>query len=148
MDSPLVVQVKEAAKLNGVDPALACAVAEQESGWNVWAYRYEPAFYRRYVVPLNLPISEAIARGTSWGLFQVMGQVARERGFTQKFLSSLCDPDFGIPVGIQFLKHCLDISAADQTKALLRWNGGSNPNYAAEVLARVSKYQEERTATA
>lgn len=148
MDSPLVEQVKEAARLHGIDPALACAVAEQESSWDVWAYRYEPAFYQRYVVPLKLPTSEAIARATSWGLFQVMGQVARERGFTQKFLSSLCDPDFGIPVGIQFLKHCLDACGGDESKALLRWNGGSNPNYAAEVLARVSKYQDERTATA
>ena len=31
--------------------------------------------------------------------------------------------------------------AANVTKALLLWNGGGNPDYPAEVLARMSKYQ-------
>lgn len=127
--------------MNNVDPALACAVVEQESGWDVWAMRYEPAFFLRYVSPIpNLSDTERQARATSWGLFQTMGQVARERGFTQKFLSSLCDPDFGIPVGIGNLKHCLD-ATADEGKALLRWNGGSNAEYPLQVIARKVKYE-------
>jgi soluble lytic murein transglycosylase-like protein len=146
MDLPLVAQVKQIATMNGVDPALACAVVEQESGFNTWAMRYEPAFFVRYVAPiLNLSDTERQARATSWGLFQVMGQVARERGFTQKFLSSLCDPDFGIPVGIQFLKHCLDACGGDEAKALLRWNGGSNAEYPIQVLARKDKYSEPKS---
>ena len=137
----LIEQVKYQARLIGVDPILACAVAEQESGWDTWAIRYEPAFFTRYVAPqVNLSDTERHARAFSWGLFQVMGQVARERGYTGEFLSSLCLPENGIAVGLKFLKHLLDISEGDETKALLKWNGGGRPEYATEVLARKSHY--------
>lgn len=140
-EQTLIEQVKYQARLYGIDPALACAVVEQESGWDVWATRYEPAFFLRYVShQVNLSDTERQTRSTSWGLFQTMGQVARERGFKQKWLVSLCDPDFGIPVGCEFLKHCLDSEGGDVTKALLRWNGGSNTLYADQVIARMPKY--------
>ena len=49
--------------------------------------RYEPAFFTKYVAPLytnnKITATEAYARGFSWGLMQVMGQVARESGFDQ-----------------------------------------------------------------
>lgn len=134
--------VKQHAQLNGVDTALACAVVEQESGWDTWAMRYEPAFFLKYVASqVNLSDTERQARSTSWGLFQVMGQVAREQGFKPKFLSSLCDPELGVPVGIKKLKSCLDACGGDQAKALLRWNGGGNAEYPMQVLARKEKYQ-------
>lgn len=141
-EQSLIEQVKQHARLNNVDPALACAVVEQESAWNVWAIRYEPGFYMRYVVhQVNLNETERSARATSWGVFQMMGQVARELGFEQKFLSSLCDPDFGIPLGIKKLKQCLEACGGDEAKALLRWNGGGNAEYPLQVLARKEKYQ-------
>jgi len=143
MDKPaLIDQVKYQARIYGVDPALACAVVEQESNWNVWAIRYEPAFFTRYVASqVNLSDTERTARATSWGLFQIMGQTARERGFKGQFLSSLCDPMWGIPAGCEFLGHLLTIKGGNQTDALLAWNGGSNLEYPDQVLARVSKYQ-------
>ena len=137
----LIEQVKYQARLIGVDPVLACAVAEQESNWDTWAIRYEPAFFTRYVASqVNLSDTERHARAFSWGVFQVMGQVARERGYTGDFLSSLCQPENGIAIGVKFLKHLLDISEGDEEKALLRWNGGGRPEYATEVLARKLKY--------
>jgi len=41
-----------AAAAQSIEPALVCAVVEQESGWNPWAMRYEPLFFAKYVAPL------------------------------------------------------------------------------------------------
>lgn len=132
------------AKAHGLDPALVCAVIEQESSWNTWAMRYEPAFFAKYVASLytnnKVSASEAYARGFSWGLMQVMGQVARENGFTDRFLSALCDPAVGIDFGCRVLRKKLDSAKRDTLQGLLAWNGGGNPNYAVEVLARRATY--------
>ena len=126
------------------DPGLVCAVVEQESAWNPWSMRYEPAFFTKYVAPLytnnKVSASEAHARGFSWGLMQVMGQVARETGFDALFLSALCDPEQGLAVGCKVLRKKLDAMAGDTTRALLAWNGGGNTVYAAQVLARRAHY--------
>jgi len=120
------------------------AVAEQESGWNPRAMRSEPALFSKYVAPLyttnKLAATEAYSRGFSWGLMQVMGQVARETGFDALFLSALCDPEQGLAVGCKVLRKKSDAMAGDTTRALLTWNGGGNPAYAAQVLARRSRY--------
>src|SRR5258708_5450060 len=95
----LVTLARRAAATQSLDPALVCAVVEQESAWNPWAIRYEPLFFAKYVASLytnnKVSASEAYARGFSWGLMQVMGQVARETGFDALFLSALCDPEQG-----------------------------------------------------
>lgn len=129
----------------GLDVALVCSVVEQESGWNSWAMRYEPLFYSHYIQPLLNngqvhTMTEATARATSYGLMQLMGQVAREFGFKGQFLTELCDPDTGLDWGCQKLAACLKATAT-VPDALLRWNGGGNPQYANEVLARMSKYE-------
>ena len=131
---------RRAAAQHDLDQALVCAVVEQESCWNPWSMRYEPGFYDKYV-PKNLPATEARARAFSWGLMQVMGQVAREHGFTGKFLTELCQPAAGLEVGCRVLKSKLDKAAGDLPKALLLWNGGGRPAYADEVLARMPKYK-------
>lgn len=122
-------------------PALVCAVVEQESAWNPYAIRYEPAFRTRYVAPLGLSSTEEIARSISWGLMQVMGQVAREHRFTGEFLAALCEPATGLDVGCQILASKLAGSGGDVTLALERWNGGANLGYAAEVLTRLEHYR-------
>jgi len=106
--------------------------------------RYEPAFFTKYVASLytnnKVSATEAYARGFSWGLMQVMGQVAREAGFDALFLSALCDPEQGLAVGCKVLRKKFDAMAGDSTHALLAWNGGANPTYAAQVLARRAHY--------
>jgi len=140
----LVSLTANIAQAHGLDPALVCAVIEQESAWNTWAMRYEPAFFAKYVASLytnnKVSATEAYARGISWGLMQVMGQVARENGFTDRFLSGLCDPAVGIEFGCRVLRKKLDSAKGDALQALLGWNGGGNPNYAVEVLARRGTY--------
>jgi hypothetical protein len=186
----LIALARRIAAAHALDAALVCAVIEQESSWNPYAMRYEPTFFSRYVAPLytnnKITASEAWARGFSWGLMQVMGQVAREHGFAASehpFLSELCDPEQGIAVGCRVLSAKLALAANDfprnavrpsvsvnpgsyeaipserstasstssipsassldpalLTRALLLWNGGGNPNYPAQVLARLPRY--------
>jgi soluble lytic murein transglycosylase-like protein len=140
----LLSLARRTAAAHSLDSALVCAVVEQESSWNPWAMRYEPVFFARYVAALytnnKVSASEAYARGFSWGLMQVMGQVAREQGFAEPFLSALCDPAEGLEVGCKVLRRKFDAASGDVVNALQAWNGGANPSYAAQVLARRPHY--------
>jgi soluble lytic murein transglycosylase-like protein len=148
----LIALAKEVAGKFGLDPALVCAVAEQESGWNPWATRYEALFFSKYVAPLytsnKIGATEAYMRGMSWGLMQVMGQTAREKGVTVKFLSQLCDPEAGISIGCQKLSDELHRLGGDVRAALLAYNGGGALHYPDEVLARMEHYQCQPPTTA
>jgi soluble lytic murein transglycosylase-like protein len=138
----LIDIARERALSHGLQPELVCALIEQESTWRPWAIRYEPAFFQRYIVTMNFPnISEGIARATSWGLCQVMGQTARELGFAETYLSQLCDPWVGIHYGCMKLRECYAKTGIDDAAALQRYNGGGNLKYSAQVLARVHTYQ-------
>jgi soluble lytic murein transglycosylase-like protein len=144
-DVRLTELARKAAEAEGLDPAVVCAVVEQESAWNPWAMRYEPSFFAKYVAPLytnnKVGATEAYARGFSWGLMQVMGQTAREMGMSSLHLSALCDPATGLAVGCKILKTKLARAGGELRKALLAWNGGANPDYADEVVARMERYR-------
>jgi len=137
----LITLAHVAAKNHALDAALVCAVIEQESAWNAHAIRYEAAFRMRYVAPLGLSPTEEVARSISWGLMQVMGQVARERGFTGNFLSALCDPAAGLAIGCAVLASKLSVAGGEVAQALALWNGGASATYAPDVLARITKYR-------
>jgi soluble lytic murein transglycosylase-like protein len=143
----LLALARELAAAHKLDPALVCAVIEQESAWNPWAIRYEPAFFAKYVAPLytnnRISATEAYARGFSWGLMQVMGQVARENGFAEAHLAELCAPEKGIAVGCRVLRKKLAAAGGDVERGLLAWNGGVNAGYPAAVLARKNRYVGE-----
>jgi len=140
--SELMAIAKRTAESQGVDPALFMALCEHESdNWKWAAIRYEPGFYTRYVLPLNLKSqTEATARATSWGLGQIMGQVARELGFKGEFLSELLDPEIGCEFACKKLKLCI-VKTTTVESALLRYNGGANPAYPDHVLKRKPKYE-------
>jgi soluble lytic murein transglycosylase-like protein len=150
VSAQLETLARKAAATQSLDPALVCALVEQESAWNPWAMRFEPAFFTKYVASLytnnKVTATEAYARGFSWGLMQVMGQVAREAGFDAPFLAALCDPEQGLAIGCKVLRKKFDAlaslpgQAGDTARALLAWNGGANPAYAAQVLARRPHY--------
>lgn len=137
-----------AAALNvGIDPALACAVVSHESTWDPWAVRYEPGFYRRYIESMKgLSETEKTLRATSFGLFQVMGQVAREQSFDGKYLTELCDPINAVQ-GCRKLKRCLENNGNDVTAALLAYNGGGNEKYPELVMGHYKDYAHLNSAT-
>ena len=146
----LLALAHDAARAHSLWPELICAVIEQESSWDRWATRYEPAFYARYIEPqmartaetrsASLSDTEAHMRAFSWGLMQVMGQVAREHGFSGSSLAELCDPATGIDVGCRVLASKLAAAEGNVVRALLLWNGGANQKYPDAVLARAHRY--------
>ena len=139
--NPITVQLARAtARKYNLNDALVCAIVEQESAWNTFAFRYEPAFYERYIVPLNLSDSdEARNRATSWGLMQVMGEVAREFGYFGE-LTDLMIQAVGLDWGCKVFAKKLERAGGDTYKALLAWNGGANHEYPNEVTERMDAY--------
>lgn len=131
-----------------VNPHLVAAVIHQESKGDIWAVRYEPEFYKRYLQtktkdslggywsPLCSVETERRLRAHSFGAMQIMGQVARERGFKGEYLTQLCDPAINVMFGVEFLHELLEKHGSVE-KALLRWNGGGDPNYPKKVLGHI-----------
>jgi soluble lytic murein transglycosylase-like protein len=143
MDYQSLVQLaKQKASEHGLDPTLICAIVEQESDWNQWAMRFEPAFERRYIKPAlpQSPTTEEMAKAVSFGLMQIMGEVARELGFGEKYLTELCDPFINLEYGCKHFANKLQNADGDTRMALLHWNGGGNLQYPDQVLARQRKY--------
>lgn len=138
-NSGLISLARQVALAHGLDDALICAVCEQESGWNSQATRYEPAFYEHYIVPMGLEEIEGRGRATSWGLMQVMGEVARELGFTGQF-AELLEPQVGLDYGCKCFAQKLAKAQGDRYTALLQYNGGGNLNYAPQVINRMAKF--------
>jgi soluble lytic murein transglycosylase-like protein len=146
----LIQMARTRAEQFSIPPALVCAVIEQESKWDPWAVRYEKAFQEKYISPLIARgvlktfgasgHTEAVLRSCSFGLMQVMGQVAREHGFLGAFLSEVCDPERAVELGCSHLAGKLEKANGNAAQALQLWNGGTNPRYAAEVLARMGSY--------
>src|SRR5579871_3408235 len=89
----IIALERQKAGEHGLDPALVCAVIEQESAFDTMALRMEPGFERRYIKNLHLGPSESVLRATSFGLMQVMGEVARENGFKGDFDDLCCKPE-------------------------------------------------------
>lgn len=131
-----------------LDPQLVSAVVLQESGGRPFAMRYEQAFFIRYVrdVPIDqmkgfIPdprlvslATERSLRAHSFGLMQMMGQVAREFGFKRLDLGDLLDPTINLKLGCHILRFHIEKQGSVE-KGLVRWNGSER--YAHEVMARI-----------
>jgi hypothetical protein len=141
----LIAIARKIATQHHLDAEVVCGMCERESTWDPWSIRYEDGFYTRYIEKmiashqLTDPTEEH-ARAFSWGLMQVMGEVAREMGYTGP-LAQLCEPATGIEVGCRALAHKIATNQGAIADALQAYNGGANKNYAAEVLALAEKYR-------
>jgi hypothetical protein len=140
----LVALARSTAQSHHLFEHIICGICEQESSWVPWAYRYEPAFYSRYVEPLfndgKITITEAHGRAISWGLGQTMGQSVREIGYAD-WLPMLCDPAIGLEWVCRLFERKLQHAQGSIVQALQLWNGGGNLAYAPSVLAKSAKYQ-------
>jgi soluble lytic murein transglycosylase-like protein len=139
-----------------LSPALVACVVLQESGGDPAAVRYEGGFFLRYIewrgrtgLPGHVPAAgcslatEKRLRAFSFGLMQVMGETARERGFRGVFLTELLDAAVNLEVGCEYLRHLVK-QTGNVERALLRYNGGGNKAYAKEVLDRMSRGEHAR----
>ena len=123
--------------------------AMTESLMNPYAVRYEP-HYRYLVDSPRKDSTEYIGQRTSWGLFQPMGAVARERGFEGRYLAELVDPWLNADIAAQHLEWWRARGRDHSWEAgLARYNGGGYGNsappfrtqgYVDKVAAAASEY--------
>lgn len=123
-------------KAHGLPVGVLEAVIEQESSGNPWCARFEPGFFARYIEGRSTDelggvwpswvsaSTEQSFRATSFGLMQVLGQVARELGFKGPFLTQLCDPTLGVEYGAQHLAAKF-AKYGNLENALSAYNAGS-----------------------
>jgi len=139
----------------GLDAALVCAVIANESSWDPHPEpRYEPKFFNRYISTMTgLSDEEKRFRATSFGLMQVMGQLAREYGFTGT-QAELEEPLNNIKLGCRKLQKCISREthehgtyAGDVAAALLRYNGGGDAHYPDRVMEYYQDYAHLNSAT-
>ncbi len=100
----------EIAARHDLPPELVAAMAQVESGGDTWAVRYESGFFKHYLQGREVPgfgaasqETELRTRSMSFGLLQIMGQVARELGCDLPFLSQLCAPEAGLEWSCRYL---------------------------------------------
>ena len=142
--------IADAAQQYNLPEWLIRAIIQVESSGNPWAMRYERNFYTLYIVRMEIhPIApcslytEKVSRATSWGLMQVMGQVARERGFAGPFLSTLLRPEIGIDYGCRQLAYLVKrFKVSDSWDPVIRAYNSGNPR--ADNLDYVKKVNAAR----
>jgi len=138
-----------------LDSKLVIAQIRVESGDNPWAWNPEPRYRYfwnvrthapfRSITPLEIaaefppkefpgvagdPDQEWWGQQASWGLMQVMGALARERGFRGPYLTALCDPEINLEIGCAHLAGLLSWSHNNVDQALAAYNGGRSGNVA------------------
>lgn len=98
--------VEDVASRYELDPFLVGAIVYIESGGNPLAMRYE-SHYRWLVKDAERPLTctadtEQILQKCSFGLMQMMGAVARERGL-KGWMTELFDPELNLEIGCRHL---------------------------------------------
>lgn len=117
MNPDILAHVQEAALAADLPISLVYGLVCQESSGNPNATRFEPMFFQRYIIKGNFPEAEGKGRATSWGLMQIMGEVAREEGFKGDF-HELLEPEVGLYWGCRHLARL-----KERYWAKYGWNG-------------------------
>src|SRR5215471_7320295 len=105
--------IVDESRKQGVDPALMLSLAHQES-------RFDPT--------AKSPTGVV-------GLFQVTRPTGQDYGQPPDDVSR-ADPTLSAPAGIAYFKDLLAQTKGNVPQALQRYNGGSDPNFAGNVLGR------------
>jgi len=128
--NPFEREVAASATEYGLPLGLVLAVVQVESSFQPYAWKPEPPYRWFWDVrrncPFRAPLAAEIAsehapadfptlaghrdqewwaQQASWGLMQVMGAVARERGFRGPYLPELTQPAVGLTYGCLHLRH-------------------------------------------
>lgn len=148
----------EEADLFNVSPELVAALVLQESDGIEDAFRFEKGFKAKYLdskscaklgghwphfaSPAFTEEQERVLRSCSFGLCQIMGQVAREYGFKHDNLFDLFVPETNIHFGVMKLATEIDKARFAGSKrpewdGLLGYNGGGSVVYPDKVLGRI-----------
>lgn len=159
-------EIERAAGAAGVDADVVEAMVLQESGGRAWAWNPEPRYRWLWDVrqgrpfrtvtpdeaarkwpPSDFPVlggdrdQEWWGQQASWGLLQVMGAVARERGFTGLYLTELCDPVVGLVYGCKHFAALLRMAGGDVWRAVAAYNAGPGGWQSGPAQVHVKKVQ-------
>jgi hypothetical protein len=161
--------VESYAEPNGLDPDVVIAIIAQESSGRPGAWNPEPKYrwfwdveknrpFRRLepdeivsqIPPSDFPCPAGVdadaewwGQQASWGLMQVMGAVARERGYTGKDFPDLTVPWRSVRFGVAQLVYLARRFSGDDL--LATYNGGpgakgKNRGYVASVRAHIDTF--------
>jgi hypothetical protein len=147
-----------------ITPELLCAIGTVESnldGWKVrfepsWSYYYEVAHFAK-VVDISVA-TEKVCQAMSWGVIQIMGSCARQRGFDGD-LTQLCQPELGVYYGALHLKGFMIRYSGNLQDAIAAYNAGSarrqivgqttgpyvNQTYVDKVIKVFEQLKKEKT---
>jgi hypothetical protein len=159
MKTPYDRIIQEISVSFSLDPSLVQAFVCQESGGDPCAVRFEKGYYGNSVVRREaaefskknggIPTfdTELVCRSLSWGLGQIMGQVARESGLTDKFLSVLTNIENNIKwICILLLRRQGMARIKNLDHLIISWNQGpgcSAPSGNEPYLVSVKKFMRE-----
>lgn len=140
----IIYLIKGLAPHHNLPWELVAAIVLTESSFDPWAVRYEPQY--KYLVGSEetLSATERTTQMMSWGLMQVMGGVARERGLKGP-LSQLCEPTIGLTYGMLHLARYRTRHPASWADTIASYNAGRpimrdgkylNQGYVDKVLSR------------
>lgn len=172
LSSDVAAAVSMAAPRHGLDACILAALVVQESSGDPFAMRAEPRYQwlwdadkwepfrrlseeeRRSATPppdFRSPVGVSAAtewssQRTSWGLCQIMGATARERGFRGRFLSALCEPSLGAEFGARHL--ALLMARYDAMSALSAYNAGkpteaNEESYVRPILQMADRFRRD-----
>ena len=146
----------------GVEAAFLAAIVMQESSGDTWAMRYEPAYnylwdveankpFRGVMNPQTFPAPDGVSSQTEWmsqktsfGCCQILGAVARELCYPNKYLTSLCDPDVGVEYGARLIARIMT-SHKDPAEIASVYNSGHVAGDLANdpYVTSVAKYHQQ-----
>lgn len=149
-------EIEAVAFRHRLDPDLVEAIVRVESSGLAHAYRFEPAFFQRYLAD-DPAYDGANPRrvSASYGLMQVMYPVARELGYRGE-PEGLFVPIVALEYGCKKLRELLDWSGDNTDQALAAYNGGRRGNerppyrnqiYVNKVNTVLARVRDERTAS-
>lgn len=161
-------EIASAAQACSLDPTLVEALVFIESGGNPWAWNPEPRYRYLWDVRTKAPFRPLTAvelgselppadfhylsgdrdqewwgQRASWGLMQMMGALAREKGFQGPYLTELCNPTLNLTLGCRHLRGLVEWADGAIDRALGAYNtgrgGATSPagvRYSTKVLRR------------
>lgn len=148
-------EIEEVAAQYALDPDVVEAVVRVESAGLAHAYRYEPAFFSRYLADDPAYRDRQPYRvSASYGLMQVMFSTAVQHGLpVTSEPEVLFLPVVSLKYGCMHLASLLEWSRGNLDQALAGYNGGKrgnehppyrNAGYVSKVRAALHKIKGER----
>jgi Transglycosylase SLT domain len=135
MQTPYDTLIEQFAARFNVDQRIMQAIICQESGGDARAYRVERSYMNNPIVArdaaawsrqwygIPTAYTERVGRSTSWGLSQIMGQVAREHGFAERYLTTLGVVEVNLEWTATLLAKWMP-RASSPEHLICMWNGG------------------------